>query len=376
MRLFFCIAGLSAGGGERQFLRLAQGLMEAGHTLFLHIFGNHESVHYREIYSLPAEVFFSGVRRGVRLRAPWIILCDLHEQVRRFQPDLIFATLMKASHAVRIARLLGLVHCPIVTSLRTDYLKHYSPLMKLLERFLSRYNDAWITNHRPSYEHFSKILGSRARYIPNGISEADLDPGTVERDLESRKRLRLLSIGQMNVDYKNQLALIDAMGILQREHPELSLELLLIGKGRDETRIRQRIQLQGLQNSIEVLPPVTNVAAHCRAADVFLHPAILEGCPNVLLEAMLCGTPVVVSQYVGALGIVEDGVTGIVASGNDARSLANAILRFTNLPLEERRSLGTRARAYIQTYFSTSAMVEAHLRLFEEIVERPSGHAK
>src|SRR5919201_1744879 len=82
-----------------------------------------------------------------------------------------------------------------------------------------------------------------------------------------------------------------------------------------------------------VLPGhVPDVAAVLRRADVFVHPARWEGFGLAVLEAMLCGLPVVATRVSSIPEIVVDGETGVLVPPDDDAALAAALRRVLERP--------------------------------------------
>jgi teichuronic acid biosynthesis glycosyltransferase TuaC len=104
-------------------------------------------------------------------------------------------------------------------------------------------------------------------------------------------------------------------------------QLLIVGDGPTRTRLAQHAARLGIDQRIRFQP---NIAQHelvdaYSAADVLLLTSTREGWPNVVLESLACGTPVVAVD-VGAVGeMITDDVAGRVVSVRDPRQLASAI---------------------------------------------------
>lgn len=80
------------------------------------------------------------------------------------------------------------------------------------------------------------------------------------------------------------------------------------------------------------------------ACDVFVSPSLADNYPNVILEAMACGLPVVAFPSGGIPEIVKTGVNGILTSSPNANELYTAIIQILTMPLEKYRSLRDNAR--------------------------------
>jgi len=107
-------------------------------------------------------------------------------------------------------------------------------------------------------------------------------------------------------------------------------------------------------------------AAYMAAADVFALPIVREGVdglPNVLLEAMGAGRPVVASRVAGVPDVIDDGVHGMIVPERDPAALAAAILRLiTDRPFAEQ--LGRAARARVERELTWEKTCERFERVY------------
>jgi glycosyltransferase involved in cell wall biosynthesis len=157
----------------------------------------------------------------------------------------------------------------------------------------------------------------------------------------------ILNVGRMVSD-KAQDVLLEAFAQLGDEFK--GWKLALVGDGRLEEDLRMRAAGLGIEGRVEWHGVVQDPYVFYRSATIFALPSRVEGMPNVLLEAMSCGLPVVVSDGApGLLELVDDGVTGLVVPVNDAAALASALLRLAR-NAELRRRLGEAARERVSEY--------------------------
>jgi glycosyltransferase involved in cell wall biosynthesis len=111
-----------------------------------------------------------------------------------------------------------------------------------------------------------------------------------------------------------------------------------------------------------------NPYPYIKAAVVFALTSVFEGLPNVVLEAMACGTPVVAVDCPGAVReLIEDGRTGLIVPNDDPAALAAAIDRVAGDPAFA-RALAANARAALTEKFSLPCMLKA----YEEALSAPS----
>ncbi len=140
--------------------------------------------------------------------------------------------------------------------------------------------------------------------------------------------LLLISVGNL-LPVKRHDLVIDALSEVRRVHP--TARLAIVGGGLLESLLRARAQSLGLAEAVFLVGPVPQSALSTwySAADVLVLASSREGWPNVLLEAMACGTPVVASDVGGVREIVSIDVVGtalVMQSGVDVSQAVLATL--------------------------------------------------
>ena len=229
------------------------------------------------------------------------------------------------------------------------------------------------------------------RYL---IEETGLDAGRVLLcrhgvDLERFTRLersprpgRILSIGRL-VPKKGYDVLLRACALLAGEGREF--DLLIVGGGdlrpqlealACELGIAARVRITGAR-------PQTELLDELRRAEVFaLAPRVLpdgdrDGVPNVILEAMAAGVPVVSTDVSGVPEVIHHGVTGLLAPPGDPRALAEALEKML-ADAELRRRVSRSAQAFAIERFGLDPSVEVLLRRFRDMAASatPDGCAR
>lgn len=288
-------------------------------------------------------------------------LAKLALEVRRFGPDVVHAhwALPNAPIAATVARLSGL---PLVVSLHGSGVflaERFAPLGKLAGRALR--SASRVTACSSDLRERALALGAppdRTARIPYGVDEDRFRPGTGEDrawlgsefDLAG-DRVVLLAVGRL-VAKKGFRYLLDALEILRSEGRPVSL--LLAGSGDLDAPLRRRARESGLGTSVRFLGDVGRDRLHrlYRGADALVVPSIrdaagnVDGLPNVLLEGMASGLPVVASRVAGIPDVVQDGENGLLVAEKDPRELAEALERIIRRP-ELRQKLGDSARSSV-----------------------------
>ena len=197
-----------------------------------------------------------------------------------------------------------LYHSDIVRQKRL--LAAYKPF---LERFLDRVD--LVMTSSPNIVHSSPFLAPRAdkcRVVPFGLPPATLyaAPGVASR----AATLRAFHPGRRIVLFAGRLVYYKGADVLVRAMRGVDADLVLIGRGPLESKLRTLAAEVGIAERIWFLPSQSGVelAAWYHAADVLCLPSVNEGVPNVVLEAFACGLPVVASR-VGGIPEVHPGET-------------------------------------------------------------------
>ena len=125
--------------------------------------------------------------------------------------------------------------------------------------------------------------------------------------------------------WKGFADLIDAMALARADR---QVRLLILGDGPLRDDLQRRIAAHGLVNAVQLLGYVENPLKYFARADVFALSSHVEGLPNVLVEAMMCGcTPVATDCPTGPREVLEDGRYGYLVKPRDPRSIADGIIK-------------------------------------------------
>lgn len=215
---------------------------------------------------------------------------------------------------------------------------HGSDLNVLATFALRRRQIGWALRHADGVVAVSRALADKAvalgarpastTVIYNGVDGALFAPGS---RAEARQRLGLpadtpfvLYVGNLKAS-KGCLDLIDAFPALRRAQPRA--RLAYVGSGPCRAELLQRAAAHGCSDSVHLPGTVAHrqLGDWFRAADVLCLPSHNEGVPNVVLEAMASGTPVVATRVGGIPEVVPD-YAGMLVPPHDVVALADALI--------------------------------------------------
>jgi glycosyltransferase involved in cell wall biosynthesis len=141
-------------------------------------------------------------------------------------------------------------------------------------------------------------------------------------------QLELLTVGRIDTE-KNPLLLVEALARLEQEQPGRYL-LRWVGRGPLEQAVSRHARALGVEERIELqgyVPFGPALLDLYRRAHVFVHVSLTEGVPQVLVEALACGTPVVATDVGGVSAALDRGDAGLLVPPGNVELLVEAIGR-------------------------------------------------
>jgi glycosyltransferase involved in cell wall biosynthesis len=207
------------------------------------------------------------------------------------------------------------------------------------------------------------VGADRVRVLRNGVDLALFRPHDREttRGTLGFTRPSLLAVGNL-VALKRHRLMVEALTQL----PEG--ELVIVGDGPERAGIERLARERNVTHRVRLLGRVAQdrLPEIYSAADLLLLVSTHEGWPNVLLESMACGTPVVVSPMDGIADIVGAAEAGRILADDTPSGLAAAISELLAAPPSR---LATRLYA---EHFDWQTTTDGQIALFHEILERRS----
>ncbi len=178
------------------------------------------------------------------------------------------------------------------------------------------------------------------------------------------KRLRFLTIGRLMKD-KGTDELLEAAKIVKTKYPDVSFSLIGFFDG-DYKDIVETAEAEGL---VTYFGHQDDVHSFIKRSHAIVHPSYHEGMANALLESAASGRPVIASDIPGCREALEPGRTGFACQPKNAESLAASIMRFIELPYQQKREMGIAAREKMEREFNREFVVEKYLNQIQ-IIDR------
>jgi glycosyltransferase involved in cell wall biosynthesis len=209
------------------------------------------------------------------------------------------------------------------------------------------------------------VSPERCRLLENGI-----DTGEFTRTLSTRE-------AKQRLGYDPERPLIGAVGRLSDEKgfdvllraaaAGFDSDVVIAGEGPLRPALESLIAELGLSSRVRLLGFRSDTISLYQALDVFVLSSRREGLPNVVLEAMAMGVPVVATRVGGLLELVEPGRNGLLVEPDSVADLARAVERLL-ADSAQRSHLATEARRTIESRFSFQKRMDAIRHVYDEMI--------
>jgi glycosyltransferase involved in cell wall biosynthesis len=324
-------------------------------------------------HALPCPAFDLGYRGFLKPNLPAVI-GRYRALLREHAIDLV-QTFFEESIFIGFAGDLFNRNRPLLLSSRRDVglvREHpwYHFLFRMLKPFVNRRYHAVIANGSNVKRHViekERIPGAKVFVVPNGVA---LDHSRRERPASlgaTAGRIWIVIVANLKPVKRHDL-LIDALGLLRQQHPELDLGAVLLGAGSEQSRLTEQVARSGLSGRILFEGSVRDVQAYLQHVDLGVLCSEREGLSNAVLEYMSAGLPVVATA-VGENADLVDQTNGALVPAADPQALAEALGRIS-ADAGLRQRMGQASLAKVKAGFSWEHSMEQLQQLYVELMGR------
>jgi len=367
---------MNRGGVERGTVEIAEAISARGWKAVVICNGGRMENQLRragaEVYTLPVDtknpLKWPAVRR--RLKAVLLSVGADIVHVRSRAPAWIALPLTRAMGIHSIST----IHSKFVPQ---NFVKRiYNQKMLSADGIIaiSDYVKSVITSH------YSEAVSQEAiQVIHRGVDLDVFDPAKVSqhRIVRLSETLNLPDDGPVVMlparatEWKGHAPLIEAVARLEAK----DVTLLLLGAGDGHSRFIERLRAlaikTGLDGRLRIASGTDDMPAALMLADVVAMPSTIpEPFGRVALEAQAMGRPVVAFKHGGAIESIQEGETGWLAEPNNVEDLARCLHLALKLGPRQRTIWAKRARAYMESDFSTQQMCEKTLEIYADFLQK------
>jgi glycosyltransferase involved in cell wall biosynthesis len=147
-----------------------------------------------------------------------------------------------------------------------------------------------------------------------------------------------------------------------------SVSFIICGEGKLASKIMKMIKNEHLEGHVTLTGPIPHedVPQYLNEMKLLVLPSYTEGLPNIVLEAMACGTPVLATPVGAIPDIVKDNETGFLLKSNDPKHIAERIIELLNKP-ELLEKVSFNAYNFVRENFSYKKTLESWKRIINEL---------
>jgi len=237
----------------------------------------------------------------------------------------------------------------------------YSKILSVLERINYWLCDLIVTlsgdlKQYPQFRHYGhKVCSAGAVFVNTSIFY-------IQKPFNARKQV-IAYLGRFSRE-KGVLQLPPAIKSLCKQG---GFEFLLIGDGLLRQEVSSQLAAEQATGEVKLIAGLSNheVSAWLNQARLLVVPSYTEGLPNVILEAMACGTPVLATRVGSISSVVKDGETGFIMEDNNPECIASNIIRALNHP--NLNQIVDNAHSLIERKYTLQAAVERYKTILSNL---------
>jgi len=329
MKVLFFIPALVPGGAERVTATLLRNLSRKRFDVSLAVVNQEGSVFSEE---LPSDIPIIDLQAS-RLR---FALFKILRLIWNTQPDVVFSTIDYLNVTLGATRRLWprrtrFIARPTILFSAALQENRQPSLWRALTKMALASTDLLVFQSSAMEQDYRKSLDWRngsATVIPNpldldlvrkqamsGADEPDFDPSA----------FNIVAAGRLEEQKGFDLA-IEAVAALRNK----DVHLTILGEGSRRTMLESLVREKNIKDRVRLIGYRHNPYPYYAKADGFLLSSKFEGFPNVVLEALSCGTPVIATPVAGLSTILENIPQCEISSGHRISELSEAIDRFVS----------------------------------------------
>jgi glycosyltransferase involved in cell wall biosynthesis len=305
-------------------------------------------------------------RHGINPIDEFRLLRDYIEILKHIQPNVVLTYTVKPNIYGNLAcKKLGIPSIANVTGLGTA-IENSGVVRRILIQlyrvafsdvqcvfFQNKANEHFFIDNRIDMRRHRVIPGSGVNLIQHCFEEYPVDDGITRFLFIGRimkdKGIEELVEAATTVTQKYENVQFDAVGFYEEDYKDRAEELESSGV----------IKFHGVQDDVHEF---------IRRCNAVVLPSYHEGMANVLLEAASTGRPVLASSIPGCMETFDEGISGFGFKPKDPQDLESVLIKFINLPYDQKRSMGIAGRQKMEREFNRNIVVDAYLEEIDKII--------
>ena len=179
------------------------------------------------------------------------------------------------------------------------------------------------------------------------------------------REILIAYIGRLSGE-KGVLNFVKAISLI---HNENNGKFMIGGDGDLRVKIEKYLNENNLSDNVKLTGWISHdeLPEYLNELKLLVLPSYTEGLPNIMLEAMACGTPVLATPVGAIPDIIKDGETGFILEDNSPECIAESVIKIIKLPDYELERVSKNARSLVEREFAFEKTVERWRTIFRDI---------
>ena len=342
---------LTSGGAQKQIVMLANGLAKSGYKVKIIQYYHYNF--FKNQIDDSIEILYC-THQNKLIRTLKIIICLYRENPRN-----LIAFLFGASNISGVYKFLFFWR---KTNLIVGERNLDSRKLRFVDFFPKRFGhhvaNYIVSNSYAQYENLKHYFKNKILVIPNGTKCSEIK---TKQDFSVSKTLNLLVPARF-IDQKNPIGLLEALMEIE------DIKVSWYGEVFEGYPIYKKalvmLKEEKLKGKFSLNPPVLNIYEKMLEYDAMILPSFYEGCPNAIIDAMLCGLPVLASK-VSDNEIYLNHQRELLFDPHSIKDLIEKIELFRLKEEYERSEIGNYNRINGYKFFDFRKMVDSYINLLE-----------
>ena len=357
-KILLITENLGAGGAERQMCGLSTLLTKSGYPCRLITYSRNQ---FYEPFLVENNVDYELVES---LLPPKTRIFRMVKYVNSYKPDVIISFLQSVNLTLCLAKLF--YNSRLIVSERNN-----NTCVTFRDRVLFnlyRMADAVVPNSFSQGDFIKQHFQFLSNKIHPIINFVDLKRFSPTGNPASNQIPRILTVAR----YAQQKNLFTYLKAVQKiKSLGIKVHFDWFGSKSYDSEYYKQIEAEyqklNIGDYLTLHGPEHNIENEYNKSDIFLLPSLYEGYPNVLVEAMACGLPVICSNRYENPYIVTDGINGYLFDPENVDDIVKTIRKVVSLTPEEKHKIGKRNRQICLERNAEKTFLQSYVNLIESL---------
>lgn len=349
---------MAAGGAERVIAQLLEEWCMKGRHCTL-ILLDKKKIFYQ--LPLDLKVYEIGKMHEQFYIDKFLKYCKVRKLLKRIQPDVVLSLPEEIGIYVLLA--MAGTKMPIVVSERNNpWVMPYKRISRVLRKMVYPRAAGIVFQTEEASYFFNESIRRKGIVLPNPLNLT-----RIPKPWNGERKKVIVTAGRLEPQ-KNQKLLIDAFAIMHKDFSEYSL--IIYGDGSLRKDLENYARKILTEDSFEFRGNSSHLLEEIKDAALFVMTSDYEGVPNVLIEAMSAGIPVVSTDCApgGAAALIKDGINGYLVPTGNVETLTKAMRQQLSDPFHAEKM--AHAALQLKEQFNAAIVAEMWFDYLKTVSER------